>query len=115
MFAGKKVMSRTELGLALKDLNHGQFSNGMKTIVILEKRNDQSDVFFEMFMDRREILLVELRRKIAKTSLYRLLTYRVDEVNAILQSIDSSLFLMKRGEKKLNSRSCPTCGGNLRS
>ena len=104
MFAGKKVMSQTELELALKDLNKGQINPGMKTIMILEKRNDQSDIFFEMFMDRQEILLAELRRKIAKTSLYRLFSYRIDEIDAILKSIHPALFFIKRNYKKLNSK-----------
>jgi len=104
MFAGKKIMSQTEFELALKNLKKGQFDIGMKTIVILEKRNDQSDVLFEMFMDKAEIFLVELRRKIAKTSFYRLMAYRLDEINAILKSIQPSLFFIERGYKKFNSK-----------
>ena len=104
MFAVKKVMSQTELELALKDLNKGQINPAMKTIVILEKRNDQSDTFFEMLMESPEVFLVELRRKIAKTSLYRLMTYRIDEINAILKSIHPALFFIKRNYKKLNSK-----------
>jgi len=112
MFTVKNVLSQTELELALKDIRQGQSNQDMKTIVILEKRNDQSDVFFEMFMDRQEIFLAELRRKIAKTSLYRLFSYRIDEINAILKSINPALFFLKRGFKRLNSKVLTTLNLN---
>jgi len=104
MFAVNEVMSQRELELALKDICKGQFDLGMETIVIFEKRNDQSDRLFKIFMDKPEIFFVELKRKIAKTSLYRLLSYRLDIINAVLKETHPSLFFLERGHIRKNSR-----------
>jgi len=105
MFAVKKVLSQRELDLNLKLIREKGSKESMAGIVlIVEKTRKNPDRLFRMFMDSEEVLLKKLRAAIGKTSLYRLFTFRIDEINATLQSMNPSLYFVERRHVKKNSR-----------
>ena len=105
MFALKKVLGHSEPDLNLKYIREAECQKSMNPIIVLvEKTNKNPDAIFRMFMEEREILLKKLRSAIGKSSLYRLFSFRIDEINAIVKSIQPSLFFMERKSLRKNSR-----------
>ena len=106
MFAGKKVViSQKELDLALNNINQGPQSKGMSQVILLvEKTHKNPDKLFQMFMEERELMLKKLRMAIGKTSLYRLFSFRIDEINAALKTVHPSLAFVERKYVRKNSR-----------
>ena len=104
MFAAKNILGNSELQEALKDLKVRTDVKVMRDVLLIaEKTDGNSDKFFQMFMESREILLKKLRLAIGKSSLYRMFSYRIDELNSILKLIHPSLYFVERRHVKKNS------------
>ena len=105
MYAIKKVMSQKELSLALNNINQGSHKKDMSQVILLvEKTHKNPDKLFQMFMEERELMLKKLRMAIGKTSLYRVFSFRIDEINAALKTIHPSLAFIERKYVRKNSR-----------
>jgi hypothetical protein len=105
MLAAEKVLSHREAGLDLNNLKEGQFTGRMGALImVVEKTNKNPDRLFQMFMEEREIMLKKLRAAIGKTSLYRLFSFRIDQINAVIKTLYPSLFFVERKYMRKNSR-----------